>query len=100
MEIEKQTTQDKLWVPSYIEIFNSINNGGYSLFSQNNNSRLKSRPNLSYQTWWLRDYQYSSYNYVDYCKTVYAATNGSSTYASYTSASVTNEYGIPLCFCT
>ncbi len=51
-----QTTQDKVWIPSYAEMFASYSNGGIyrSLFADNASRVKKKVDSASASVWWLR----------------------------------------------
>lgn len=82
-----QTTQDKVWLPSYTEMFNS--SGLYHTAFPDNNSRKKAKASspTNYNWYWLRS--------ADNAYNAYCVDRG----GDYNYSSVNNIYGVVLGFC-
>ena len=61
-----QTTQDKVWIPSYAEMFSSYSSGGiYRSMFDDNASRVKKKVGAeSASRWWLRAANHINYAYA------------------------------------
>ena len=62
MQEETQTTQDEVWMPSYIEMYGGFSSGGiYRTLFTDNASRVKRKVGSSSASWWwLRAYAVGS----------------------------------------